>query len=159
MQHTRVVAKQLGCDRFVFLTEPTEDDFWDGFFGEQQEGNSLGEKMHHAFETLFKMGYKKCVIIGSDCPGLKKEIVENAFADLSENDVAIGPAEDGGYYLLGMKKLIPTLFINKEWSTQNVFKQTIVDLENLSLTYKILPVLNDVDEEKDVPVEWLKELE
>ena len=159
LQHTRAVAKQVQCDCFIFLTEPTEDDFWNGFFCEQQQGNTLGEKMQHAFEMLFKKGYNHCVIVGSDCPNLEKEIVENAFISLSENDVTIGPAGDGGYYLLGMKKLISPLFKNKDWSTENVFKQTIEDVTNLQLTFKVLPLLNDVDEKKDVPVAWLKELE
>lgn len=160
LEHTREIAKKICCDCFVFLTEPTKDNFWDGFFCEQQQGITLGEKMMHAFEILFKRGYNQCIIIGSDCPDLQKEIVENAFQYLlNNNDVVIGPAEDGGYYLLGMKKLIPALFINKEWSTEKVFKNTIADIENLNLTYRILPVLNDVDEEKNIPQQWLKDLE
>jgi len=159
LNHTRTVAKQLDYSTYVFLTEPTKNDFWKGFVCEIQQGNSLGEKMKFAFEALFNKGYKQCVIIGSDCPGLTKEIIEEAFFNLVENDVAIGPAEDGGYYLLGMNKLIQPFFYNKIWSTDSVFKQTIKDIEDLQLAYKILPVLNDVDEEKDIPVGWLKAME
>ncbi|MCY7293150.1 MAG: TIGR04282 family arsenosugar biosynthesis glycosyltransferase [Ferruginibacter sp.] len=159
LEHTRAVANHLTWNKLVFLTEPIGDDFWNGFICEQQQGNLLGEKMKFAFEELFNKGYKQCVIIGSDCPGLTKEIVEEAFLDLLENDVAIGPAVDGGYYLLGMNKIILPLFNNKDWGTDSVFKQTITDIENLQLTYKILSVLNDVDEEKDVPDGWLAALE
>ncbi len=159
LQHTRSVAKQIPCDSFVFLTEPTDDNFWEGFFCEQQQGDTLGDKMKYAFEMLFTKGYEQCIIIGSDCPGLEKEIVEEAFLSFLENDVTIGPAKDGGYYLLGMKKLINPLFQDKDWSTESVFTQTMEDVETLQLTYKLLPVLNDVDEEKDVPINWWKELD
>lgn len=159
LKHTREIASQLKVDRFVFLTEPTEDAFWNGFFCEQQQGITLGEKMQHAFKLLFKKGYNQCVIIGSDCPYLEKEIIENAFNYLLNDDVVIGPADDGGYYLLGMKKLIPAIFKDKEWSTEKVLNQTIGDIKTLHLTYKILPVLSDVDEEKDVPKKWLNDLE
>ena len=156
LEHTRAVANKLVCTKFVFLTEPIYDDFWKGFNCEQQQGHSLGEKMTFAFNSVFAKHYKQCIIIGSDCPELSKEIVENAFVELQKNDVVIGPAGDGGYYLLGMNKLLLPLFENKEWSTENVFNQTIADIENLQLKYKILPLLNDVDEEKDLPVGWLK---
>ncbi len=159
LEHTRTVGKEMECDSFVFLTEPMNDDFWDGFFCELQHGETLGDKMQHAFELVFNKGYQHCVIIGSDCPGLDTKIVKKAFAFLALNDVAIGPAEDGGYYLLGMKKLIPAIFSEKDWSTAAVYQQTIKDLQNLQLSYKVLPVLNDVDEEKDVPEEWIRELE
>lgn len=159
LQHTRAVVKQMPCDSFVFLTEPTNDNFWEGFFCEQQQGDTLGDKMKNAFEMLFHNGYEQCIIIGSDCPSLEKEIVEEAFLCLLENDVTIGPAKDGGYYLLGMKKLINPLFQNKDWSTENVFTQTMEDIETLQLTYKLLPILNDVDEEKDVPINWWQELD
>ncbi len=159
LNHTREVASRLMVDSYVFLTEHTDDDFWEGFFCEQQQGITLGEKMQHAFELLFKKGYNQCIIIGSDCPDLDSEMVENAFDYLLNDDVVIGPAEDGGYYLLGMKKLIPEIFINKEWSTEKVFKQTIADVESLNLTYKILPALSDIDEEKDIQKKWLKDLE
>jgi glycosyltransferase A (GT-A) superfamily protein (DUF2064 family) len=67
----------------------------------------------------------------------------------------VGPANDGGYYLLGMKKLYVELFEGKQWSTEHVFAATIRNIEQLGLTYKLLKVLNDVDEKKDVPADWL----
>ena len=158
LEHTRAVARNLPCDTFIFLTEPTGDDFWEGFNCEIQQGKNLGDKMEHAFETLFTKGYQHCIIIGSDCPGIEPSLVENAFLSFVDNDVVIGPAEDGGYYLLGMKKLIKPVFRDKEWSTSNVFSETIAAIQNLHLAFKILPVLNDVDEEKDVPLKWLENL-
>ena len=155
LMHTRAVAKSVSCDAFAFLTENDTDNFWQGFSCELQTGESLGDRMHEAFNLLFKKGYKHCIIIGSDCPGLTNEIINDAYVALNTNDVVIGAATDGGYYLLGMKKLHNSLFKNKNWSTENVFTETLVDIKQHALTYKTLPVLHDVDEEKDVPAEWL----
>lgn len=95
------------------------------------------------------MGYEKVAIIGSDCFELTKAIIEEAFALLKNKDVVIGPAKDGGYYLLGMKKLIEPVFENKQWSTESVFNETINDLTENSFSFASLPVLTDVDTEED----------
>jgi glycosyltransferase A (GT-A) superfamily protein (DUF2064 family) len=81
--------------------------------------------------------------------------VNTAFNKLENHDTVIGEAQDGGYYLLGTKHLIPALFKNKQWSTSNVYSQTILDFKNEKLSFSTLPVLNDLDEEKDIPPEWL----
>ena len=155
LTHTRTIAEAANAEPFVFLTETTENNFWDTFSCELQLGNTLGERMLDAFSFILKKNYNKCIIIGSDCPKLSVEIVNTAFNYLDENDAVIGAAQDGGYYLLGIKKLIPALFRNKEWSTSNVFSQTIFDFENEKISYRTLPTLHDLDEEKDIPDEWL----
>ncbi len=155
LARTHTVASAAHCERFAFLTEKDEDDFWKGFSCELQTGESLGDRMHAAFSLLFSNGYERCIVIGSDCPGLTTFIIDNAFESLKLNDIVIGAAEDGGYYLLGMKKLHSSLFKNKDWSTKYVFAQTVKDIQEHGLPYKTMPVLTDVDEEKDVPPEWL----
>ena len=155
LAHTYSVANAAHCERFAFLTERDEDDFWKGFSCELQTGESLGDRMHAAFSLLFSNGYQRCVIIGSDCPGLTTDIINNAFESLKLKDIVIGAAEDGGYYLLGMKKLHSTLFKNKNWSTEYVFAETVKEIEEHGLSYTTMPILIDVDEEKDVPPEWL----
>lgn len=155
LNHTRSVAKAANATTFIFVTESVTDDFWGSFPCELQSGENLGEKMHHAFELIFAKGYKKCVIIGSDCPELSTEIINYAFEVLKDHAAVIGGANDGGYYLLGTKKLVPSLFQNKAWSTANVFENTIQDFINENLSYKQLPFLNDLDEEKDIPEGWL----
>ncbi len=155
LMHTRAVVKETDAETFIFLTEPTLDNFWDTFSCELQIGDTLGDKMQHAFKLIFEKNFQKCIIIGSDCPELSVEIVNTAFIELEKYDAVIGEAQDGGYYLLGTKHLTPALFKNKEWSTANVFSQTILDFENEKLSYSTLPVLNDLDEEKDIPPEWL----
>lgn len=158
LNHTKVIAGDAAAETHVFLTAFTDDTFWKDFENHLQEGDSLGDKMLHAFTTLFKIGYQHCVIIGSDCPSLTHEIVNDAFAALNHNDIVIGPAADGGYYLLGMNTLHTTIFENKQWSTNTVCSDTIEDAQLHQLTYFLLPTLNDVDEVTDVPAAWLAAL-
>lgn len=144
---TRNIALDASCTRNVFYSNEIVSDEWedDKFNKFIQEGNDLGERMKNAFEQIFALGAKKAVIIGSDCPQLSSEIIENAFRLLDEKDVCIGPAKDGGYYLLGMKKLHPFLFEKKEWSSDSVFDDTVIDLMENRLSYGLLPKLSDVD--------------
>lgn len=106
--------------------------------------------MDNAFATAFQMVYDRVVIIGTDCPELNAGIIMNAFAYLNNHDVVIGPAEDGGYYLLGMKRHYTLLFKNINWSTENVFDETITICKKNNINYSFLPVLHDIDEEKDL---------
>ena len=103
-------------------------------------------------------GAEKVIIIGSDCYDLKTEIIEGAFDALSANDVVIGPAEDGGYYLIGMKKRHKNLFENKEWGTSNVLLDSILTIKEQKLSYQLMPTLNDVDTIEDMPTELKEKL-
>ena len=153
--HTREVIRQVDCDPHIFLTEPAEDGFWQGFQEKLQTTGDLGERMQAAFSLLFEQGYNKVMIIGSDCPHLQAAHIITAFEALERNDIIIGPAMDGGYYLLAMKQLWPTLFRNKNWSTSEVLAQTMTDIQAQHLSCYQLPVLSDVDEAADVPAGWL----
>ena len=104
--------------------------------------------MSHAFKKAFET-HQKVVIIGSDCASLTKEIVEKAYKALNTNPFVIGPAIDGGYYLLGMNQYFPQVFENIEWSTPSVFPKTIEIIENLGKSYFLLPELSDIDTEED----------
>ena len=155
LDHTKKISKEIDADKFLFGTETPQDACWEGFVQAQQIGDDLGIRMKNAFNFLFKKKYERVVIIGSDCISLNKEIIENALDGLKENDAVIGPAEDGGYYLLGIKKLHSEIFLNKNWSTDSVYPATLKSFDELNLQYKVLPILSDVDEAKDVPAEWL----
>lgn len=152
LELTRHVADQVACTRHVFYSNEIEDDHWDEdrFNKHTQEGVDLGERMKKAFETVFSLGAKKAVIIGSDCPQITPTIIEQAFSTIEDVDVAIGPAQDGGYYLLGMKKPQPFLFDGKQWSTASVFADTITDIANSGLTFFELPMLSDLDNASDL---------
>ncbi len=153
LEHTQVVSAAVSADKFVFGTEQLKFS-WPGSTTEIQSSGDLGEKMNDAFQLLFERGYQKVVIIGSDCLQLSTHHIEEAFTALNENDIVIGPAEDGGYYLLGMKKIYSKLFMNKSWSTEKVFTETLQSIQTLHLRSHILEQLVDVDEKKDLPAEW-----
>lgn len=149
--HTQSVTQNLDCDKFVFYDENIEtNDIWSGtlFENRTQFGNHLGEKMQNAFRHILDLGYKNCIIIGSDLFDLQANHIEIALNKLENNDVVIGPAEDGGYYLLGLKKIIPSIFKNKDWGTSTVLSDTLKDLENYKIEF--LETLNDIDTFEDL---------
>ena len=115
-----------------------------------QSGDGLGNKMYHAIKHSFAEWADKVVLIGSDCFELNSGIIEEAFKALEESDYVLGPAKDGGYYLIGMKELNLEVFQNKEWSTENVFLDTLLDIKNQGKSHYILPTLSDVDVEEDL---------
>ncbi|MEO5501112.1 MAG: TIGR04282 family arsenosugar biosynthesis glycosyltransferase [Ginsengibacter sp.] len=152
LTHTCVITKGLPLDKYAFYSEKvTGEDLWNknGFYRKIQNGNNLGEKMENAFKVLFNESYEKLIIIGSDCFELDESLISKAFKQLDNYDVVIGPANDGGYYLLGMKKIHPFLFRNKKWSTDSVFSDTLQDIKEHTLSCFRLPVLTDVDTEED----------
>lgn len=110
----------------------------------------LGTKMSHAIHQSFKSGYKKVVIIGSDCAEINEKTINKAFQQLKQNDVVIGPATDGGYYLLGMNQPILDLFIDKSWSTPKLISETIACLKRLDHSFYLLPKYSDIDYEADL---------
>ena len=123
------------------------------FVVEPQLGKGLGERMYDAFSKLLKE-HDKVIIIGGDMPHLSSLQVHKAFEILDKAEVVLGPSEDGGYYLIGMKQAHHELFSNMTWSTDRVLKETIQRANVLNLNYTLLPWLNDVDTAKDLPKDW-----
>ena len=116
----------------------------------QPPADSLGTRMAHAFGEAFGEGAGRVAIIGTDCPGLSGALLTRAFEQLLTHDVVLGPADDGGYYLLGMNKLEGELFQNKSWSTAAVLPDTLADAARLGLRVALLPQLHDVDSAADL---------
>jgi rSAM/selenodomain-associated transferase 1 len=151
LQHTMEQTQSVDCDKFVFYDSAIiEGDIWkDAVYHKRiQSKGDLGHKMQAAFELLFEMGYTNCIIVGSDLFDLKSELIETAFTELHKNEVVLGPAEDGGYYLLGLKEIHRALFQNKDWGTSSVFADTLKDLEAQKI--HLLPTLNDIDTFEDL---------
>ncbi len=115
-----------------------------------QRGEDIGEVMGNALRDLFELGASKAVITGADIPELNRTIINDAFYKLEHSDVVIGPAEDGGYYLIGMKTEYPEIFRDISWSTGYVFAETIRTIERLGLSYSTVKVLSDVDRIGDI---------
>ncbi|MDJ0364041.1 TIGR04282 family arsenosugar biosynthesis glycosyltransferase [Hymenobacter sp. H14-R3] len=116
----------------------------------QPAAGSLGARMAQAFSEAFAAGAGRVVVIGTDCPGLSTELLRQAFDQLLSHDLVAGPADDGGYYLLGMNKLEAELFANKDWSTATVLPDTLADAARLGLRVAQLPTLHDVDSAQDL---------
>lgn len=151
--HTAKTVKKVEADKMVFYSEYVEvEDVFEGedFDYNVQVGNTLGERMQNAFNHAFEKGYSRVTIIGSDCYDLKKKHLEEAFDQLEINDVVVGPAEDGGYYLLGLNGPCPALFEGKEYSHDKVFEQLMTEVEDLELECHTLEKLNDIDTLDDV---------
>lgn len=121
-------------------------------FAPQCPGN-LGVRMVDALETALSSDADKAIIIGSDCVDLTRELLLKAFDSLETHDVVLGPAEDGGYYLIGMKRLYPKLFQDIHWSTERVLEQTLDRGREIGLDITILPILRDIDFFKECPSE------
>lgn len=115
-----------------------------------QRGENLGERLIHAIKTVFEEGFTKTVILGSDSPTLPFNYVKEAFDLLNTHDLVIGPARDGGYYLIGLNKPQPSLFKNIHWSTSRVLHQTLEKAKQLHLKYYLLPEWYDVDTKEDL---------
>lgn len=141
--------------RFTGATEKKMSSiFGDGFYREQSEG-SLGIKMLDAIKTSFDEGSAHTVVIGSDSPEISSEIIRDSFASLEKNGVVIGPAADGGYYLIGMNMPHDEIFPeNMPWGTSSVFDKTVSIFKKNRTGYSILPVLNDIDIAADLPRIW-----
>lgn len=125
------------------------DDGWNAFDKYSQTGVDLGERMSNAVQEQFAAGAGKVAIIGSDCFDITPDHIRNAFAALDTVDVVIGPATDGGYYLLGMNQLQPFLFQNMPWSQPELGQLTERAILQHGLTYAQLDVLTDIDEWAD----------
>lgn len=120
-------------------------------YQEQGEGN-LGKRMARAFQTAFDAGIKEVVTIGIDCPGLNGEIIEHAFAELEGYDLVLGPAVDGGYYLIGLSVFVAQLFEGVNWGTAEVLAKTVAIAESLNLSVAYLPPLSDIDRPEDLSI-------
>jgi uncharacterized protein len=153
MLHTHNITAALNCHKYVFYaSEIVENDLWDSsiYYKKAQAGTELGSRMQQAFDSLFLLGYNKVIIIGSDCPGLTANDIDNAFERLHHTDVVLGPAVDGGYYLLGLTQPFPQLFTNKNWSTESVLADTIADIKQSRKQYSLLEKLTD----KEISYYW-----
>jgi rSAM/selenodomain-associated transferase 2/rSAM/selenodomain-associated transferase 1 len=116
---------------------------------DQGEGD-LGARLHRAFTQAFAQGAKKVVVIGADCPGLTPPLFARAFAALDNQDLVLGPAVDGGYYLVGLNRPAPALFSEIPWGSGEVLAATLKQAQSLNLSLHLLEPLADVDRPEDL---------
>ncbi len=114
-----------------------------------QPGGTLGARMAGACLRQFREGARRVILIGSDCSGVDSRLVATALAELDEHDLVLGPAHDGGYYLIGLRRPAPALFRGIAWSTEVVLEQTLARARRMRLRPAFLPALGDIDTAAD----------
>lgn len=122
----------------------------DGWSCRLQASGGLGERMARAFEEGFRDRSGPTLLIGSDCPGLTPELLANAFEKLNDNPVVLGPAADGGYYLVGLTRPVPELFRGISWGSDRVLAESVNNLKRIGIKPALLPELADVDRPSDL---------
>ncbi len=151
LAHTAELTATVNAAKQVWYSEEIwKDDVWDNtiFDKRLQEGSDLGIRMANAFQEGFEKGFERIVIIGSDMYDLSSRDLDQAFEALKLKDFVIGPAEDGGYYFLGMTKFNTAIFQNKTWGTESVLKDTLADLTDENI--QLFEAKNDIDLYEDV---------
>ena len=150
-----------GAERYVFYTPADAEKSLGELAGADyiylaQSGDDLGARMHQAFIDLSRLGHRNIVLIGSDLPALPLAILEQAFRPLAHGEprVVLGPSADGGYYLVGMNRPTPEIFVNMTWSHDRVFADTTARLDVLNVHYDVLPTWFDIDVADDFQRLW-----
>jgi rSAM/selenodomain-associated transferase 1 len=121
-----------------------------------QGAGDLGQRMTRALREAFQAGMQHVVVIGTDCPGLNSGNLKEALASLETHTAVIGPATDGGYYLVGLSRFIPEMFEDIDWGTDRVLKQTLARAAKLGIAPRLLTPLDDIDRPEDLAV-WERE--
>lgn len=153
LDHTRQTAAATDCDVAVYYSSFIDrEDAWGNqqFDKHRQEGKDIGLRMHNAIaHAIVTKNYKQVCLVGGDIYDLTPSVIEEGFNKLENHDVVIGPAEDGGYYLIGMTSPNQNIFKLEAWSVPDVYDHTIRLINKEGLTYATLKILNDIDTIED----------
>lgn len=143
-----------GLEHWLFLSEALDDPrdlqvpaVWQV---ELQQGDTLGARLARAFREAFDAGRERLVILGSDSPTVPLEYVHQALDHLAQHEAVLGPAEDGGYYLVGCSTFVPELFADISWGSDQVLKESTEALAQAKRRFRLLPTWYDIDSEKDL---------
>lgn len=158
-EHTVREARAAGAELRIHFTPPDREAEVRAWLGDgplylPQSAGDLGARMEAAFRAAFDAGAERVVIIGSDLPDLSAALLRRALAALDTHPAVLGPARDGGYYLLGMRTMIPGIFADIPWSTPEVLALTLHRMRAAAIEPALLETLSDVDEADDLPAGW-----
>jgi hypothetical protein len=158
-EHALREARAMGGEVRVHFTPADAETEVRAWLGEgpryrPQSAGDLGARMESAFRAAFDEGADRVIIIGSDLPELSAALLRRAFDALESHPAVIGPARDGGYYLLGMRTMIEGVFDGMPWSTDEVLARTLERLRAAGIEPAVLDTLTDVDEVADLPAGW-----
>lgn len=147
---TEKATEDLSVDKRIYFSDAVVASKWENNYKAVQHGVNLGERMKNAFQKGFADGYNRIVLIGSDLPDITANHINKGLDALKQNEVTFGPAEDGGYYLIGLSKMHDFVFDNKPWSQSNLLEKTLTELKENSVTFTTLDTLNDIDTYEDL---------
>lgn len=150
---TAEATKTLKIDKCVYYSEYIEsnDQFDDAKYQKHiQEGKDLGQRMQNCFYDAFELNFDKIILIGSDTPDITDQIISQGFAELDKHDIIIGPAQDGGFYLIGMKEPHENLLNKRTYGHEQVLNELLNEIENRNLSVFKLPTLIDIDVKDDL---------
>lgn len=147
---TEVATQELTADKRIYFSESIVENQWINENKYVQNGIDLGARMKQAFKQGFEDGYNRIVLIGSDLPDITATHINQGLDALKDNHAVFGPAEDGGYYLIGLSKMNTSIFDNKPWSETTLLEKTLSELREHHTTFAILDTLNDIDTFKDL---------
>jgi hypothetical protein len=151
VDHTHSVVDAILAKKYLFFSNFIEnDEKWSKYDRKVQKGDDLGLRMYNAISEVKAEGAQRIVVLGTDCYELTSELINEAFVALDSNDYCIGPALDGGYYLIGTTGADSEVFLGKEWSTETVFDEAKNSIESINKKLHVLEVLSDVDYEEDL---------
>lgn len=147
---TEKATENILVDKRIYFSDTVVDTKWKTDYKTIQDGKDLGERMKNAFKKGFDDGYNRIVLIGSDLPDITANHIHLGLEKLKENDVVFGPAQDGGYYLIGLSKMQNSVFDNKPWSQTTLLRETTKELKENQVTFTTLDTLNDIDNYEDL---------
>ncbi|MDB2462948.1 TIGR04282 family arsenosugar biosynthesis glycosyltransferase, partial [Algibacter sp.] len=140
---TEKATLTLKADKRIYFSESIVENQWSNHEKFVQEGIDLGERMKNAFTKGFNDGYNRIVLIGSDLPDINSDHINKGLKALKTNEAVFGPAEDGGYYLVGLSKSHLFVFNNKPWSETHLLEETLNEIKEKQVTFTTLDTLND----------------
>ena len=147
---TEHATEHISINKRIYFSDAVVESKWQNHEKLVQKGNDLGQRMFNAFQDGFNDGYEHIVLIGSDLPDINSEHIKNGFDALETSEVTFGPAEDGGYYLIGLSKMLDCIFKNKPWSQSNLLEFTLNQLKEKHISCTLLDTLNDIDTFEDL---------
>ena len=150
LEYTLAVVKQSGLDYQLFISEVSDDPIFQQEDYSLQKGEDLGARMFHAFQDLLTTGTDGALIIGTDCLDLTRMHLQLAAQSLSDHELVLIPALDGGYALIGCTTIDPSLFEKTRWSTDQVYRQTMANAKRLNYRSRSLEPVRDIDSLQDL---------
>jgi rSAM/selenodomain-associated transferase 1 len=145
LQHAQLITKTLSTDKFLYYDKKIDTkDIWpnDIYIKKKQSGTDMASRITNAFEAVFKLGYEHIIIIGSDCLELDERIIRLAFRQLEYFDTVLGPAKNGGFYLLGMNNLYTDILKGSGWQTSALTPAILKSIQTLNKTCFMLSELS-----------------